>query len=78
MNGEIGEEDLILLARFLREMWRERSDNLYVNIEGITEHMTKDEYIELFKRIFTMNDDGWKKLKVTKKMYEDFKEKMKK
>ncbi|KKL98925.1 hypothetical protein LCGC14_1819600, partial [marine sediment metagenome] len=43
MDGEIGEEDLILLARFLREMWRERTDNLYVNVEGITEHMTKDE-----------------------------------
>ena len=78
INGEIGEEDLVLFARFLREMWRDRPDNLFVGLEGATEHMTKDECLELFKKIFTMNDDGWKKIKVTKKIYDTFKEKMKK
>ena len=79
IDGEIGEEDLVLFARFLREMWRNRSkDTLFVNIESGMEHLSKEECIEIFGRIFTMNDKDWEKKKVTKKMYDEFKERMKK
>ena len=34
IDGAIGEEDLVLFARFLREMWRHRPDKLFVYIES--------------------------------------------
>lgn len=78
IDGEIGEEDLALFARFLREMWRERKGHLCINIEHGLEHMTTEECQEMFKKIFTMDDKDWKKIKVTKKMYDEFQEKMRK
>ncbi len=78
LDGDIGEEDLVLFARFLREMWRNRKDNLFVNIEHGMEHISKGECMEMFEKIFTMNDKDWTKCEVSKKMYDKFVEKMKK
>ena len=39
IDGKIGEEDLVLFARFLREMWRHRPDKLFVFIEHGMEHI---------------------------------------
>ena len=78
IDGKIGEEDLVLFARFLREMWRHRPDKLFVFIEHGMEHITSEECMELFSRIFTMNDKDWKENKMNKKLYDEFKERMKK
>ncbi len=78
IDGAIGEEDLILFARFLREMWRHKEDKLFVMIEKGTEDMLVEDAKELFKRIFTMNDKDWKENTVTKQMYDEFKERMRK
>ena len=78
IDGKIGEEDLVLFARFLREMWRHRPDNLCVLIDPGMENLSSVECMDLFRRIFTMDDKDWKENKMTKKMYDEFKEKMKK
>lgn len=77
IEGAIGEEDLVLFARFMREMWRHREDTLFVLIEHGMEHMTSEECQELFKQIFTGSDKDWKMGKITKEKYEEFKERMK-
>lgn len=77
INGDIGQEDLVLFARFLREMWRHREDKLFVLIEEGMETMTPDECMELFRQIFTKSDKDWKENKLTKEMYDEFKERMK-
>ncbi|MCK5294170.1 MAG: hypothetical protein KAJ49_05915 [Arcobacteraceae bacterium] len=77
INGDIGQEDLVLFARFLREMWRHRQDKLFVLIEEGMETMTPDECMELFRQIFTKSDKDWKENKLTKEMYDEFKERMK-
>ncbi len=76
INGEIGEEDLVLFARFLREMWRHRKDDLFVFIEHGMENMNSEECQELFHKIFTMNDKDWKEIKMTNKLYKEFSERM--
>jgi|LGOV01.1.fsa_nt_gb hypothetical protein len=78
IDGKIGEEDLVLFARVLREMWRHRKDELFVFIEQGIENMSSDECMALFRQIFTMNDEDWKEKKVTKEMYDKFTERMKK
>ena len=77
INGEIGEEDLVLFARFMREMWRHRPDNLFIFIEHGMEHLTSEECQDIFRRIFTMSDKDWKAMKMQKKHYDEFREKMK-
>jgi len=76
IDGEIGEGDLVLFAKFLREMWRHREDTLFVNIEKGMEHMSKEECMKIISKIFS-DDKDWKKIKVTKKMNKKFDEKMK-
>lgn len=78
IDGKIGEEDLILFARFLREMWRHRPDKLFVFIEHGMEYMSSEECMELFRRIFTMDDKDWKEEKMNKKTYDEFRKRMKK
>ncbi len=78
IDGKIGEEDLVLFARFLREMWRHRADRLFVYIDHGMEHMSSDECMELFRRIFTMDDKTWKEDKMTNKIYKEFQDRMKK
>jgi len=78
IDGKIGEEDLIIFARILREMWRHREDKLFVFIEHGMENMTSEECQELFRQIFTTNDEDWKPSKMTKKHYDEFRERMKK
>jgi len=78
ISGDIGAEDLVLFARFLREMWRHRQDRLFVLIEEGMETMTPDECMELFRQIFTKSDKDWKEDKLTKAMYDEFNKRMKK
>jgi hypothetical protein len=78
IDGAIGEEDLVLFARILREMWRHRQDRLFVLIEHGMEHMTSEECQELFRQVFTNGDKDWKAEKMTKETYDEFKERMKK
>lgn len=74
IDGQIGEEDLVVFARILREMWRHRKDKLFVFIEHGTENMTSDECMELFRQIFTKSDKDWKEDKMTIKMYIEIKQ----
>ena len=78
IDGDMGEKDFILFAKFLRELWRNRSDNLCVFVEHGTEHMTSEECMDLVRRIFTMDDKDWKELGVSKEKYDEFREKMRK
>lgn len=78
IDGKMGEEDLILFARIMREMWRHRQDKLFIHIEHGLENITSEECQDIFRRIFTMNDKDWKEMKMEKKTYDEFKERMKK
>lgn len=71
IDGKIGEEDLVLFARFLREMWRHRPDNLFVYIEHGMEYMTSDECQELFRQIFN-GDKDWHVGKIDKEKEKEF------
>lgn len=35
INGDIGEEDLIKIGKFLTDLYHERKEYIYVNIEGM-------------------------------------------
>lgn len=79
LDGAIGEEDLVLFARFLREMWRHRKDTLFILIEHGMENMTSKECQELFSQIFTGKDEkDWKPEKMTEEKFKEFQERMKK
>jgi len=73
IEGKIEEKDLIFFARFLREMWRNREDKLFVFIEKGMENLPSEKCTEVFKQIFAEEGDkDWKSKPMTKKMEKEF------
>ncbi len=80
ISGNLKEEDIMLIAKFFREFWKSREENIFMMIEEGTQHLSKEECMELMKQVFT--DDGdkkdWTEQPINEEMLQQFKETFKK
>ena len=77
LDGKIEKEDLVLFAKYLKKMWKDRADELFVFIEQGNEELSSEECMELFKQIFSGGED-WMMAKVSLQKEKEFWEKMEK
>ena len=76
----ISEEDMVVIARFFREFWKERKDKLYLWIEEGTADLNSEEVQELFRQVFMVEDStkNWTLGKITAETIQEFREAIRK
>lgn len=57
INGDLKEEDILLIGKFLREYWKNRPENIMLFVEEGTEHMSKEECAKFIAQIFQEDDN---------------------
>jgi hypothetical protein len=57
IEGNLKEEDILLIGKFFREYWRNRPENIMLFVEEGTEHMSKEECMNFIKQIFQEDDN---------------------
>lgn len=72
ITGDLKEQDVWTIAKFFREFWRHREEQIFMNIEGI-EDMKQAEVQAIFKKVFTSDDKDWTSEEINQEMIDKFK-----
>jgi hypothetical protein len=71
LRGDFSEQDFVILSMFLKKLWKERADVLYVWVEEGFNDKSAEEVMKVFCEIFK-NDKEWHMMKVTPELAKDF------
>ena len=80
ISGDLKEQDIMLIAKFFREFWKHRPENIFLMIEEGTANLSVEQTQAIFRKIFTEGEtefDDWTTKPIDEEMIRKFKESLK-